>query len=364
MGKFKTIAKLATSRPRGWKSLLWNTAMARMGRPGPLMAPVHVSIEPTNLCNAKCSVCETGNGQMNRVKGLLDLESFKAFIDKNYKTTNSLMFYFMGEPFLNKNAYEMVRYARSKNIYVDTCTNGDFVDPEGVIYSDINQISFQLGGMTQETHHRYRVNTYLDKSIPKLMELIELRKKHPETNVKIDVGFIVMRHNEHEVEDFLKWAEEIGVDTANVVDPCARNMFEARAYLPKDRKYWYYDENAFENGVLRPKVLPNNSCEWIWNSVQLNWNGEAVPCCRDPLGKHVFGNVFEEGLVGVFNNEKATDFRRRILTDQANVDICKLCSGYGLPNLVKPTRGEFSVVRHSVNVEGIEDALMEATEKE
>ena len=38
------------------------------------------------------------------------------------------MFYFMGEPFLNRHAYDMIRYARNRSIYVETCTNGDFVD--------------------------------------------------------------------------------------------------------------------------------------------------------------------------------------------------------------------------------------------
>src|SRR3546814_16499648 len=91
-------------------------------------------------------------------------------------------------------------------------------------------------------------------------------------------SFSVMRHNEHEVPAFLKWAEELGVDIANVIDPCVRNMFEGYAYLPENRKYWYYDEAAFEQGVLKPKVLPDNECVWIWNSIQINWNGDAVPC--------------------------------------------------------------------------------------
>ena len=99
-------------------------------------------------------------------------------------------------------------------------------------------------------------------------------------------------------------------------------------------------------------MLPDNDCAWIWNSIQINWNGDAVPCCRDPNGKHVLGNVFEQGLMGVFNGAKARDFRRRILTDQGNIDICKLCSGYGLPTIDRQKSEKFSVVRHSVDDEG------------
>jgi radical SAM protein with 4Fe4S-binding SPASM domain len=333
--------------------------MAQLKKVGPLLPPVHIALEPTNACNAKCPVCETGKGEMKRRTGLLGLEVYKRFIDKAAPTTNSMLLYFMGETFLNKNAYDMIRYAREKNIYVDTCTNGDFVDAKGVVYSDINKISFQIGGMTEETHQRYRVASSLEKAKKNLYELIEERNRTPESNVQIEVGFIVMRHNEHEVPAFLEWAKQIGVDTANVIDPCVRNMLEGHAYLPKDKNYWYYDEDAFERGILKPKVLPENECVWIWNSIQINWNGDAVPCCRDPNGQHILGNVFEEGLSRVFNGQKARDFRRQILTDQRNIDICRLCSGYGQPTMIKEKPMHFSVKRHSFNSESLEAPVNE-----
>lgn len=351
--KVGLVADMVTKRPKGWRSLLWNSTMAQLRRPGPLMAPVHVSIEPTNACNARCPVCETGKGDMQRKTGFLDEHLYKEFLDDAAPTTAVLLYYFMGEPFMHRASYDMIRYARDKGIYVETCTNGDFVDPEGIIYSDINKVSFQLGGMDQQTHGRYRVRTRLDKAVENLERLIELRKKYPNSAVEIEVGFIVMRHNEHQVDEFLDWAKKIGVDRASVIDPCARNMTEAHAYLPKDRKYWYYDEEAFAKGVLKPKKLPDNECVWIWNSIQLNWDGSAVPCCRDPNGKFPLGNVFEKGIQAVFNGEKATAFRRSILDQQGDVSICKLCSGYGLPQLQHAKPAEFTIGRHSINASEI-----------
>lgn len=352
ISKTKTVYNIAKANPKGWPAYVWNTGMAQMSKTWPLMPPVHIAIEPTNACNARCPVCETGKDEMLRVKGLLDKQAYEIFVDKIKGHTNSLLFYFMGEPFLNKHAYDMIRYTRDKGIYVETCTNGDFVDAEGVFYSDINKISFQLGGMTEESHQRYRVNSSLEKAKKNLYELLETKHKYPNSNVQIEVGFIVMRHNEHEVDAFLKWAKEIGVDIANIIDPCVRNMMEGYAYLPEDKRYWYYDDKAFEQGVLKPKVLPDNECVWIWNSMQINWNGDAVPCCRDPNGKHILGNVFEDGIMSVFNGKKARDFRHRILTDQKNIDLCKLCSGYGMPTMQrdKPS-ADFSIVRHTTTNE-------------
>jgi MoaA/NifB/PqqE/SkfB family radical SAM enzyme len=351
LSKARAALRVARSGAKGWPSVIWNTAMAHYRCVGPLLPPAHLAIEPTNGCNAKCPVCETGKNEMLRRKGMLDKNAYEKLIDRVSKHTNTLLLYFMGEPFLNKHVYDMIRYTRQKDIYVETCTNGDFVDAKGVIYSDINKISFQLGGMTEETHRRYRIDCSLARAHKNLHELIAERNRTPGSNVEVEVGFIVMRHNEHEVPAFLKWAKEIGVDTANIIDPAVRNMLEAYAYLPKDRKYWFYDEQALERGILKPKIVPHNECAWIWNSMQINWNGDAVPCCRDPNGKHVLGNVFEDGIMPVFNGTKAREFRRRILNNQGEVDICRLCSSYGLPNLKKEKASAFSVVRHSIDPE-------------
>jgi radical SAM protein with 4Fe4S-binding SPASM domain len=346
---FSRMSKLLFTRPKGWRSLIYNTAMAKAKLSGPLMMPVHITIEPTNACNLECPVCETGNGSMARSTGLMKQDRFEALIDQLVPHMSVLMFYFMGEPFLNKRAYEMIRYARQKGIYVETCSNGDFVDADGVIYSDVNDISFQIGGMTQETHEIYRVKGNLARVQSNLIALIEARKKNPQSNVKINVGFVVMKHNEHEVTEFLNWAQEIGVDQANVIDPCVRTVAEGKTLLPEDRRYWFYDEAAFERGVLKPKHLPNNECTWIWNSVSINWDGSVVPCCRDPNGKHVFGNVFENPLREIWNGRSMRDFRRKIVSDQKSVDICELCSGYGVPQLMHAKPMGFEVKRLSLD---------------
>ena len=350
-------AKLAWSRPKGWHSVLYNTAMAKAGVPGPLFMPAHVSIEPTNLCNARCPVCETGNLSMERAQGMLDFDNYRRFIDEIAPHTTVLMFYFMGEPFLHRNAYDMIRYAREKNIYVETCTNGDFVDAKGLIYSDINRISFQIGGMIPETHAVYRVRSNLVKVRRNLEALLEERRRHPDSNVTIEIGFIVMRHNEHEVESFLGWAKDIGADVASVIDPCVRNIVEAHAMLPDDRRYWFYDEDALDRGYLRPKKVLDNECTWVWNSVMVNWDGSVVPCCRDTQGRHIFGNAFETPLRELWNGPAMRDFRRKIASDQRNVDICELCSGFGVPHLMKSEAVGFEVRRLSNEATPIEELL-------
>ena len=44
--------------------------------------PPVLMIEPTNICNLKCPMCPSGNGEMKRALGQLDLPGFKRVIDE------------------------------------------------------------------------------------------------------------------------------------------------------------------------------------------------------------------------------------------------------------------------------------------
>lgn len=340
---------LLRQRPKGWRALLFNTAMAKAKRTGPLLPPVHVTIEPTNVCNLRCPICEAGNHSLKRQASMMDFKAYQRLIDDIAGYTSVLMFYFMGEPFLHRNAYEMIRYARERGIHVETCTNGEYVDAEGVIYSDINEISYQIGGITQETHQVYRVNGDLELTLERVRQLVALRERYPDSSVQIELGFIVMRHNEHEVAEFLELAKAIGVDKANIIDPCVRTVEEGQKLLPENRQYWFYDQKAFDNGVLRPKYLTDNHCEWVWNSALILCDGSMVPCCRDVHGTHTFGNVFENSYTKIWNAPSAQKFRRHILDDQGSIDVCKLCSGFGLPQLIRARPVGFEVQRLSID---------------
>src|SRR5436190_19036184 len=115
----RLLVLASTSRPAavgiGLTLGLWSLARGRRGsldhlkstwslaRRSPIIAgrPMNITIEQTNVCNLDCPVCETGAGILGRESGHMTLEQFKLIIDKVGAHTNTLMFYFMGEPFLN-----------------------------------------------------------------------------------------------------------------------------------------------------------------------------------------------------------------------------------------------------------------------
>lgn len=290
--------------------------------------PVNITIEPTNTCNLRCPVCETGSGELGRPARHMLLAEFLTILDKVASHTNTLMFYYMGEPFLNRDAYQMIRAAKEEGIpWVTTCTNGDAVDPEQLLASGIDEVSFQIGGMSQETHQVYRINSDLKKVLHNLMETVRL-KREQRLPLRVACGMILMRHNEHEVALFRRTMAEIGVDEAVEIAPCVRTVAQGKLYLPSDKRHWYYDPPAFRAGELRPRILPDNQCAWLYYSLTIHANGDVVPCCRDPKGEHVMGNLLQQELTDIWNGERFCAFRRAIQQEQSRLAICKLCSGY------------------------------------
>jgi radical SAM protein with 4Fe4S-binding SPASM domain len=275
-------------------------------------------------------VCETGAGILGRSPQAMTFPEFQRIIDKISPHTNTLMFYFMGEPFLHKDAYRMIRYAKKKNIpFVTSCTNGDVVNPEKLIESEIDEISFQIGGITQQTHQTYRQGSRLDRVLDNLEKTV-LARNQSGAKTQIVCGFILMKHNEHEAQAFQSMMAKIGVDRALIVDPCVRNIEQAQRMLPRDRTHWAYDPAALERGILKPRITPRNSCPWIYYSLTVQVNGDVVPCCRDPKGQYIMGNLLRQDLDEIWNGKKFQDFRKKLLTDQKHIDICRLCSGFGV----------------------------------
>jgi len=331
-GALRGVLALAR-RKRGARDHVLSTVSLAVRSTRVMGRPMNITLEPTNICNLACPVCETGAGLLGRPDGHMSLADFRLITDRVAAHTNTLMFYFMGEPFMNRDAYEMVRYAKQSGIpFVTTCTNGDPVDPAKLVDCGIDEVSFQIGGMTQETHQTYRVNSNLERVLRNLNETIR-QKRERRPAMRVAAGFILMKHNEHEVDLFRKVMAEIGVDAAQVIDPCVRTVEQGNQMLPSDRNHWYYDPEAFERGVLRPRFLPDNDCPWIYYSMTVQVNGDVVPCCRDPKGVEVVGNLIRQPLDEVWNGVKLRAFRERLHRDQGSIEICRLCSAYGVSEI-------------------------------
>ncbi|MGZ8558255.1 MAG: radical SAM/SPASM domain-containing protein [Chitinophagaceae bacterium] len=289
--------------------------------------PVSISFEPTTSCNLRCPECPSGLRAFTRPTGMLQKDFFSDTINQLHKELLYLVFYFQGEPYLNPSFLDMVKYADSKKIYTATSTNAHYLTDDNAkrtIESGLDRLIISIDGTTQATYQQYRIGGNLEKVIEGAKNMVKWKKKLKSKTPFIIFQFLVVRHNEHQVEDVKKLAREIGVDdvwfkTAQIYD------FEndPNNLIPSIDKYSRYKKT--ESGTQFKGKL-SNQCWRLWHDPVITWDGLVAPCCFDKDAQHRLGNLKEKSFKEIWNNGEYTKFRTQLLKGRKNIDICANCS--------------------------------------
>lgn len=300
--------------------------------------PITAMIEPINYCNLQCPLCPTGMGLIKRKKEMLSFEDFKKILDNLGDSIIHLRLWNWGEPLMNRELTEMIKYAKSKNIFVNTSTNSSFLTEditEQLINSGLDQLIVSIDGASEQTYNKYRKNGNFNQVINSLKKFSELKKKMKTKLPEIKLQFIVMNHNEHEINKIKEIAKEVGADTlflktVGIMDNNLKN--EIYNYLPKNKNLRRY---LITNKDITQKDLSNNVCDYLWKEITVNVDGSVVPCCRDIHGNYVFGNIKNTKLSEIWNNNKIVNFRKQVLNNKETINICKFCSGSNKEFMIK-----------------------------
>jgi radical SAM protein with 4Fe4S-binding SPASM domain len=290
--------------------------------------PISVSFEPTTSCNLRCPECPSGLRSFTRPTGMLQKDFFRETIDDIHQHLLYLIFYFQGEPYLNPEFLDMVKYASSKNIYTATSTNAHYITDEvakKTVESGLDRLIISIDGTTQEVYQQYRVGGNLNKVIEGAKKIVKWRKELNSKTPFIFFQFLVVKPNEHQLEEIKQLAKEIGVDevrfkTAQVYD----YETDPNQLIPNNEKYSRYKKD--KDGKYKPKNKLVNRCWKLWHANVITWDGLVVPCCFDKDAMHQLGNIKNQSFKNIWNNSNYKQFRTELMKSRKNIDICSNCS--------------------------------------
>ncbi len=286
-------------------------------------SPPIIMIEPTNICNLKCPLCPSGNGTLKRTKGYMSFNVFKKIIDDVYKTAFIVVLWNQGEPYLNKGFSKMVKYASDKGLFTLVSTNGNInYNAEDIVNSGLDSMIVSLDGTTQETYNKYRINGKLDVVVKNVKDIVAAKKKLKKTNPLLHWQFLVMKHNEHEIEEIKTLSKELEVDNLELKSIQIYSKDDIDNYLPINPKYRRYKVNG-NNFELKYGI--KNRCRRIWTNAVVNWDGEVAICCFDKDGEFKVGNVMDTELKQLWKSKNIMKIRNQILKDRKQIPICKNC---------------------------------------
>lgn len=284
--------------------------------------PYHVEIEPTNVCNLHCPLCSTGIGAKTRTKGIMTFEHFKKLIDEIKDTTLQLALQDWGEPTLVKELPKMIKYASDAKIFTHLSSNfsveysNEFL--ESFIKSGLGRLVTDVDGTTQEVYELYRQNGNLELVLNNIRRAVKIKR---ENNLKfpfIQARMLVTKKNEHQVKEFQKIGKELGVDEIEIGKIQLNPNTAAGEWLPENRDFVYQTYQ----GERR-----TSPCHWPWSGLVINWNGGVAPCAIVDDPSSDFGNVFEDGISSIWNNnyyKSARSTWRNDVTPDVGT-ICNIC---------------------------------------
>lgn len=289
--------------------------------------PVSIAIEPTTSCNLRCPECPSGLRQFSRPTGMLDAEFFKIMIDELKEHLMYLTFYFQGEPYLNPKFLEMVKYASEKGIYTSTSTNAHYLNDENArktIESQLDRMIISIDGTTQETYEQYRVGGSLEKVIEGTKNIMKWKKQLNSQTPYVVFQFLVVRPNEHQIDEVKKLGKELGVDEVKLKTAQVYDYENGNDLIPINETYSRYERQSSGRYKIKNALL--NHCWRMWSSCVITWDGLVVPCCFDKDAKHQLGDLKRESFKKIWQNQKYQTFRQSVLKSREEIDICKNCS--------------------------------------
>ena len=322
------ISKLTFKRYLNIIKILFSYYLSkRIKKPLLSGSPISISFEPTTSCNLRCPECPSGLRSFTRPTGMLEEKTFKNLIDEIHSTLLYLIFYFQGEPYLNPKFLDLVKYSSNKNIYTATSTNAHYLNDEmaeKTVLSGLDRLIISIDGITQESYSSYRIGGKLEKVIEGTKNIIKWKKKLKSSTPHIIFQFLVVKPNEHQIEEVYKLAHHLGVDKVKLKTAQIYDYENGSPLIPTIDKYSRYKKNI--NGKYYIKNKLGNSCWKMWHSCVITWDGMVVPCCFDKDAIFKLGKLKDHSFKEIWSSSSYKTFRTKLLKSRNSIKMCKNCT--------------------------------------
>lgn len=303
-------------------NILWHRIFNLLRLPYCFGIPYTLTVEPASVCNLKCPACPAGIKIVDRKPAILTFEDFKQTIDLIGDYLVHILLWNWGEPFLNKDIYKMIAYAKSKGILTVTSSNGHFFDSDesaaSLLNSGLANLVISVDGTTQEVYEHYRAGGNLEKVLSGVRRISKAKRdqgaKYPVTELR----FMINGYNEEQLQDFAKLAEDLGTDRCTfrlIYTGLAGQPENCTDLLPKKEDFVFKQQEADYD----------SKCMLFWYMPVLYSNGKIGMCKMDALGEAEIMHISEaKSFHQIWNSPIAKKYRTYIKKDPA-YHFCKDC---------------------------------------
>ncbi len=275
--------------------------------------PLDVIAEASNICNLRCSMCFQSDGTLPVEKAakvpLMPMDTFRKIADEcaQYKIP-ALKLSWRGEPLLNENFIEMLRYAKSKGILeVSSLTNATLMNEKicrDIVNARLDQLIISIDGFTKQTYEKIRVGADYDVVLSNLKFLIDVRGKSRKPFIRLQ--YTESDINRHETEEFYEyWKKKIDEVT---ISYC--------------QEFGSVEKNGHGNIPVHEYC-----CKQPFARLVVMTDGTVCVCATDVAGDNAIGNVHDKTLKDLWDCSQIQELRRQHKTGTYYLNpMCRICA--------------------------------------
>jgi radical SAM protein with 4Fe4S-binding SPASM domain len=335
-------------------------AVTRTADPLAPPLPRELQVEVTGACNLRCRMCLVSyRPALGKTTGSMDLETFTRLVD-SLPDLERVTMQGLGEPLLAPDFFPMLEHLAARGISMGFNTNGTLLTRERavrVIELGVDWLHVSLDGASAATYEDIRHRSSFELVRANVAGLVEVMRERGAGKPELELVFVAMRRNVHELPALVALAGELGVPTVWVqnlshsfsdTDPSG-SYREIREYAAEEALWAERNDEAErlfaearrladDLGVRlrlprldeprRPRAPGEPGCGWPFESSYLTHDGKVQPCCA-VMGadRAVLGDATAEGFEALWSSDAYRDFRAKLLTDEPP-EVCAGCSMY------------------------------------
>lgn len=240
--------------------------------------PWILNLDTFSGCNLKCPFCPTGTGQMERRRAQLPIEHAMRMIDLVKDHALEVRLYNWGEPFLNPEIFEIIRYARDAGLFTVISSNLSVKVkdlPRKVVDSGLDRLTASIDGISQKALETYRRKADAALCFDNIKAIADEKARQGVDHPSIELRFLVFRHNEHELGQLEAKRQALGAD-----------LFEPR------RAFIFHESFIPRHPDFAPiRDVFEHTCDFLYAELTVEATGAVSPCCTNTSSQWDVGRL-------------------------------------------------------------------------
>ena len=280
--------------------------------PSPGFFPQRITLELTNHCNISCVFCP--RTLMHGKQGYIETTLAKRLLDEiSEHLPVTLVPFFRGEPLLHPEWFEILKYAKEKNIGpVQLTSNATLLNEQAVeklLDVEVDFVSFSLDTVDKKLYENTRRGGHYDKVVTNIKKLIVRKKERGLSKPEIQVSAVETEEHRKGMDAFIHYW---------------------KPFVDRVRIYVEHSQSGSPGSINEPlpvfeKRLP---CRKVFTDLVIYWDGQVGICNHDwvRLPEHAIGDVSRQSIEAIWTSSTYQKIREKhIQGDLENEPPCGRC---------------------------------------